>query len=169
MSPWCMLTIEVVMVIASAHAFQRLTCDVQSSPPGTRGLAAAAVTCRAWRYFCLCLLFSSEPLFSNITSSLMPNARLSCLLLLFFLATHISVHPWSHTSVCLWTNSLSNLFSVMTLQLILQQLPGYLADICPLQLACPHPWANCILFNMKYGKPVLFLHMVLYTAQCALR
>lgn len=58
------------MVIARAHAFQRLMCDVQSSPPDTRGLAAAAVTCRAWHYFCLCLLFSSEPLFSNIPSSL---------------------------------------------------------------------------------------------------
>lgn len=70
MFPRCVLRTEPVTVLASARVLRRLVCDVPSFPHSPRGLAAAAVMCGAWHYLCLCLLFSSEPLFSKIRPSL---------------------------------------------------------------------------------------------------
>ena len=79
---------RTMMVKASACGLEGLTCDVSSLPHCACGFAAATVICRAWHYLCLCLVFSSEPLFS-VTHHWLPNARVSYLLLLFFLATHV--------------------------------------------------------------------------------
>ena len=129
-----MLLCGTTMVTASARGLEGLTCDTSSFRQGARGFAAAAAICRAWHYLCLCILFSSEPLFS-VTHHWLPNARVSCLSLLFFLATHIPVLSLKlHFSVPL--NKFSNLFSVTTLQLIMRQLPVNLALICPLRLSC---------------------------------
>ena len=126
----------------------RLDCDGNSRCTRTWGtdmrhaifstqctwVAAAAAICRAWHYLCLCLLLSSEPLFS-VAHHWLPNARESCLSLLFFLATHIPVLSLKlHFSVPL--DKFSNLFSVMTLQLVTRQLLVNLALICPLRLSC---------------------------------
>lgn len=100
---------------------------------------------------------------SPITDCQMPGWAICCCCFSWPLTSLLCL--WSCTSVCLWTNSLSNLFSVMTLQLIMQQLPVNLAIICLLYLSCPHPWANCILLNIKNGITALFLHIVFYAAQ----
>lgn len=105
-----------------------------------------------------------SPCSQTVTQHWLPNARLSCLLLLFLLATHISALSLKSYLMCLWTNSFPNFFSVMTLQLIMRQLPGHLVVICPMYLSCPHPWVNSILFNMKLGITALFLHTVVYPA-----
>lgn len=139
-------------------------------PHSAHGFAAAAVICRAWYYLCLCLMFSSEPLFSNSYPSLNAKCQVK-------LSAAAAVFP-SHSHLCpvletvllmyLWTNFFSNLFSGIT-QLIMQHLPGYLAVICPLDLFCLHPWINFILFNIKYGNIAFFLQIVLYTTRKALK
>lgn len=80
--------------------------------------------------------------------SLIAKCQVELSAMLFFPATHISTLSLKLSFNVPWTNSPFNLFSVMTLQLIMWQLPGYRDIICPLHLSCPHAWAKCILFNI---------------------
>ena len=136
-----------MMVTARARGHEGLACDTSSFRQGARGFAAAAVICRARHYLCLCLLFSPEPLFS-VTHHWLPNARVSCLSLLFFLATHIPALSLKlHFSVP--RNKFSNLLSVTTPQLIIRRLPVNLALICPLCLSCHSPVLTALYLTLK--------------------
>lgn len=115
---------RIMMVIAHARGLEGLTC-----------WRMVFSTWCTWVCSCSCYL-QSPALFmplprvlfralvlkqSPITDCQMPEWAVCCWCFSWPLTSLLCL--WSCTSMCLWTNSLSNLFSVTTLQLIMQQLP----------------------------------------------
>ena len=125
---------------SDGHSQRMWTC---ASPHSAHGFAAAADFGRAWHYLYLCLMFSSEPLFSA-TQRWVPNARLSSLLRLFFLATHISSLTLKLYFKCAFEPILSNLVYVIT-QLLMSWLPGFLLP--SVLYTCPAPALGLTSFH----------------------
>lgn len=97
------------MVLASVRGFPRLACDVQSFPHSTHELTAAAVIVPAdpGTIYASASCSLQSPCSQTFNHHWLPNARLSCLLLLVLLAIMSLPSLWSHPSECLGTNSFS--------------------------------------------------------------